>query len=123
MTSTPRQRLGALGETVARKRLEAAGYRVLETNYRAKAGEIDLVAEHGPTLVFVEVRTRSTQSLGSPEESLTPKKRSHMADAAQEYLQAKGAESRDWRIDLAAVILTHQGRLLRFDVIRNAIEV
>ena len=46
-----------------------------------------------------------------------------MADAAQEYLQAKGAESRDWRIDLAAVVLTHQGRLLRFDVIRNAIEV
>ena len=46
-----------------------------------------------------------------------------MADAAQEYLQAKGAESRDWRIDLAAVILTHQGRLLRFNVIRNAIEV
>ena len=123
MTSTPRQRLGALGETVARKRLEAAGYRVLETNYRTRTGEIDLVAEDGPTLVFVEVRTRSAQSLGSPEESLTPKKRSHMADAAQEYLQSEGAESRDWRIDLAAVILTHQGRLLRFDVIRNAIEV
>ena len=69
MTSNPRHRLGALGEKVARKRLEAAGYRVLETNYRARAGEIDLVAEDGQTLVFVEVRTRSAQSLGSPRRS------------------------------------------------------
>ena len=123
MKRTPRQRLGALGETVARKRLEAAGYRILETNYRARAGEIDLVAEDGPTLVFVEVRTRSVESLGSPEESLTPRKRSHMAAAAQQYLQAKRAYHRDWRIDLAAVVLTHQGRLLRFNVIQNAIEL
>ena len=46
-----------------------------------------------------------------------------MADAAQEYLQTHGAESRDWRIDLAAVVLTHQGRLLRFDVVQNAVEL
>ena len=71
MTSSHRQRIGKHGEYVAVRHLRSSGYSVLETNYRAKGGEIDVVAEKNGTLVFVEVRARTSAILGSPEESLT----------------------------------------------------
>ena len=87
MTSS-RQRLGQRGEEIAKRRLESEGYRVLEANYRAGRAEIDIVAEQGGVLVFVEVRTRTPSSsdlsevrrseLGQPEESITPSKQAHL---------------------------------------------
>ena len=76
-----RQRLGRLGEEIARSRLRAKGYFILDANYRAKAGEIDLVAKKDGVLVFVEVRTRTRAgaALGTPEESITPRKKTHLA--------------------------------------------
>ena len=121
--STGRQALGRRGERLARQRLEATGYSVLQANYRAKAGEIDLIAEKGDTLVFVEVRTRTGRAVGAPEESLTPQKRAHLVDAAGEYLQANGAEDREWRIDLVAVEVGRDGRVQRLDVVENAVEL
>jgi putative endonuclease len=121
--SRDRQQLGRLGEELARRRLEALGYVVLATNYRAKSGEIDLVAEHEDTLVFIEVRTRRGGGYGLPEESLSPKKRSNMVDAAQQYLEANEAEDRQWRIDLVAVEMDPNGRLIRVDVLKNVIEL
>ena len=118
-----RQRLGKSGEELARHRLEASGYSILEANYRAKAGEIDLVAEKDDTLVFVEVRTRMGTAVGAPEESLTSRKRVHLVDAAREYLQTNDAESREWRIDLVAVEIGHNGKLQRVDVVENAVEL
>ena len=76
--TTDRQRVGKRGEWLAKRHLEANGYHVLEANYRAPSGEIDLVAEKGGTLVFVEVRTRTGAALGSPEESVTSVKRAHL---------------------------------------------
>ena len=121
--SNSRQRLGRLGEALARRRLGELGYRIVEANYRAPSGEIDLVAEHGSALVFVEVRTRSGGSFGPPEESITPRKRSHMIDSAQEYMQATQAGEREWRIDLVAVEVGPNGRVERIDVLENAIEL
>ena len=117
------QDLGKTGEVLARRRLEAMGYRILEANYRARGGEIDLVAEKGGSLVFVEVRARTGDAMGSPEESLTAQKRSHLIAAAQEYLQANQAEEREWRIDLVAVEVGKSGRLARLDVVENAVEL
>ena len=121
--STSRQRLGKRGETVARRHLETSGYRILESNYRAKEGEIDLVAEQDGALVFVEVRTRTGAAIGSPEESVTPAKRSHLVAAAQQYLQAHQAEDREWRIDLVAVEISAGRGLKRIDVVQNAVEL
>ena len=121
--SSSRQQLGRRGEEIARRRVEELGYEVLETNYRAKSGEIDLVAEHGGTLVFVEVRTRRGRAIGSPEESITARKRSHMIDSAQEYLQANDAEDKEWRIDLVAIEMSWDGRLDRVHVLENAVEL
>ena len=63
-----RKRLGAWGESVAAHSLEAQGYRILDRNWRCARGEIDLIAQAGAELVFVEVKTRTGQHLGSPEE-------------------------------------------------------
>jgi putative endonuclease len=118
-----RQRVGRRGEELAKRHLEASGYSILEANYRGKAGEIDLVAEKDGVLVFVEVRARTGAAFGSPEESITPQKRSHIVDTALEYLQANGAESREWRVDLVAIELEAGARLKRLDVLENAVEL
>ena len=121
--SSRRQQLGKRGEELARRHLERIGYSVLQANYRAKAGEIDLVTEKEGALVFVEVRTRRGAGFGSPEESVTQDKRSHLVAAAQEYLQANDAEHRNWRIDVVAVELDPRGRFIRLDVVENAVEL
>ncbi len=120
--TTHRQRLGRRGELVAVKRLQASGFRIIERNRRVPSGEIDVVAEDGPTLVFVEVRAKGGRSAGSPEESLDARKRERLIATAEEYLQEGRLEGRDWRIDLVAVELAPNGDVLRADVIKNAVE-
>jgi putative endonuclease len=120
--TTKRQRTGALGEQIAARHLAGAGYDILAQNYRTTYGEIDLVCNNDGTLVFVEVRTRRPGNFGSPEQSITSQKAAHMTAAAEHYLQEAGIENHDWRIDLVAVELGHGGKLLRVDVIENAVE-
>ena len=121
MTS-PRQGLGRRGEELARRRLESLGYVILGKNHRTKQGEIDLIAKHEGTLVFVEVRTKRGVSFGSPEESITPSKRTHLIASAQEYMDHEGLPECDWRIDLVAVEMDSAGRLRRIEVVENAVE-
>lgn len=116
-----RLRLGQRGEQLAARHLAACGYQILAHNYRWRAGEIDLVARHNATLVFVEVRTRSSTTFGVPEESLTPRKRRHLITTAQHYLQAHALEEVNWRIDFVAVELSTQGAVQRITLIENAI--
>ena len=120
--STPRIRLGRIGEGLARRHLESQGYTIVAANVRNRSGEIDLVAEHKGAIVFVEVRTRRGTGTGSPEESITLRKRARMTATAQEYLQAHGSEGREWRIDVVAVEIGYDGRLRRIDIVENAVE-
>ena len=120
--STPRIRLGKIGEGLARRHLETLGYNIIAANVRHTSGEIDLVAEQGGAIVFVEVRTRRGTGTGTPEESITPRKRSRMTATAQEYLQANELEEREWCIDVVAVEIGHDGRLRRVDIVENAVE-
>ena len=117
-----RKRLGNVGEEIAARELTRRGYTVRERNWRCPEGELDLVAEQGETLVFVEVRTRRGDRFGTPEESITLAKRAHLIAAAQAYLLAHSLQDHDWRIDVVAVEMSAQGQLQRVDVIENAIE-
>ena len=119
---TQRQSLGRRGEALARRHLESRGYVVLETNYRTRGGEIDLVTEHGGKLVFVEVRTTSTRKFGSPEESITRKKREHLIHAARHYLNTLDRADRDWRVDVVAIELVPGGGVDRLEIVENALE-
>lgn len=82
-----RRDLGAFGERVAAAHLEAKGYRIRARNFRCREGEIDIVAEDGETLVFVEVRTRRGNALGTPAESVTVAKQRRLLTVARAYLQ------------------------------------
>ncbi len=117
-----RQKLGQTGESLAARELQRRGYRLLARNWRCPAGEIDLIAEQGGALVFVEVRTRRGDARGTPLESITPAKQAKLIEAAQTYLQENTLEDRDWRIDVVAVEMSPRGALLHIDVIENAIE-
>ncbi len=116
-----RRRLGQRGEQLAVERLTSLGYEIVDRNYRCPRGEIDVVARHAGSWVFVEVRTRRGSRFGTPEESVTPRKRAHLIASAQHYLQAHDALESDWRIDAVAIVLTPGGRVERLDIIENAV--
>ena len=105
--SMSRVRLGRQGESLARQYLLQAGYRILAANYRCPWGEVDLVAQEGEELVFVEVRTRRSSAYGSPQESITPEKIERLQATAQDYLQnhtpEPGRSELQWRIDLVSI--------------------
>src|SRR5512139_3875725 len=98
--SNRRQSLGKRGEAYAADFLAARGYTVCARSWRCAAGELDLVTERDGQVIFVEVRTRQTDRLGTPEESITPAKRAKLIAAAQTYLVELGQTDRDWRIDV-----------------------
>ena len=115
-----RKRLGAWGESVAAHHLEAKGYKIVQRNWRCRFGEIDLVAQAGTELVFVEVKTRRGRAMGTPEEALTRQKGLKLFELAQLYLAEHDLEV-DWRVDLVAVELDKSGKLLRCEHIPNAV--
>lgn len=114
-----RQRLGAWGERVAALHLESQGYEIVARNWRCSLGEIDLVARAGALWLFVEVRTRRGRALGTPEESMAHGKAERVLKLAQRYLFDHGLEDAEWRVDLVAVELDEQGKLLRCEQIEN----
>jgi len=111
--TTYRAALGARGEDIAARLLEAAGYTVMARNYHCRYGELDLICRHGAAIVFCEVKLRRSSSYGSPEEALTPRKLARLTLAAQTYLAAHGLEQADWRLDLVAVELDRRGAVTR----------
>jgi putative endonuclease len=100
----PRQGLGRRGEQAAERALETAGLRILERRWRWRGGEIDLVAEEGELLVFVEVKTRSGEDCGWPAEAVTARKRRRMARTALGYLSRRGWLERPSRFDVVEVV-------------------
>jgi putative endonuclease len=95
------QKIGGWGESVAAEYLEKHGYAVIARNVRTPYGEIDIVAEKDGFTIFVEVKTRTSSSLGPPEISVTPRKQEHMLAAAKHYTQEN--EIDHWQIDVIAV--------------------
>jgi putative endonuclease len=117
-----RHSLGQRGEQVAAQYLVKHGYAIRARNWRSAVGEIDLVTEKDTWLIFVEVRTRRGDRLGTPEESITPAKRAKLIAAAQTYLDEHGQIDRDWRIDVVAIEIGSRGEVKRCTLIENAIE-
>jgi putative endonuclease len=115
-----RRGLGRWGEDLAGRHLAARGYEILARNWRCKTGELDLVARDGDGLVFIEVRTRRGEALGTPEESVTPAKQARLIALAEAYVQAHDWPG-NWRIDVVAVEVDRRGRLVRMEQYENAV--
>jgi putative endonuclease len=103
MKSIPRQALGRLGETLAAEFLEKLGYSIIERNFRTPYGELDLISKHGSVIIFTEVKTRASSSLGPPEISINRRKAEHIRSAAEYYIQQHPEMSDEWRIDVISI--------------------
>lgn len=104
--STARMSLGRRGEEIAAQYLQQHGYVILATNWHCQAGEIDIIAREGATLVFVEVKTRRTASTGDTFAAITPEKRRRLTRAVYTYLDVQASTDSLWRIDAIAVALS-----------------
>jgi putative endonuclease len=83
---------GAAAETLAAEFLQARGLKIVKRNYRCRGGEIDLIARHGDTLVFVEVRLRTSNAFGGARASITAAKRRRLKFAAGLFLSGLARE-------------------------------
>ncbi len=115
------QALGRAAEEAAVAYLRALGWEVVARNCRTLEGEIDIVAREGEELVFVEVKARRSQALGTPAEAITPHKRGRLLRAALAYMQEAGMEA-PARIDALLVALGPGGQVLGMEHLRGAVE-
>ena len=116
-----RRDTGILGEQLACEFLGINGYQVIETNYRCPGGEIDIVARQRDTLVFIEVRTKTSRQFGGPEESITPVKMERLRTVAAHYGQHHENLPEARRIDVVAIEMNKRGRATRIELIENAV--
>lgn len=97
--------LGKIGEDLADKYLKKHGYKIIERNFRIRGGEIDIIALDGRTLVYIEVKTRTSHKFGLPQEAVTPWKIKFLERAAKFYrLKRKNLPALE-RIDVLAIDL------------------
>ena len=113
---------GRLGETVAARHLERRGYTILDTNYRKRFGEVDIVARQGATIVFVEVKTRRSRVYGTPLEAVDGRKQRQLSRIAADYLAVHRLESAAARFDVIAVTLGPDDQAVAIDHITNAFD-
>lgn len=95
--------LGRRGEQVAAEWLQERGYRLLDRNWRSASGELDLILRDGATLVFAEVKTRSSLEFGHPFEAITSRKAARLRRLAAAWCRERGPGSAEVRIDAVAV--------------------
>ena len=100
--------IGQIGEHLAKQFLLDHGYQIIDQNFRTKFGEIDIIAKHHHTLVFVEVKTKQSTYFGSPEEMFTPGKYQRVKRMATTYLKG---EDTPCRIDMIAILINHNHQL------------
>jgi putative endonuclease len=113
---------GALGENLACDFLGNNGYRIIKRNFRCPRGEADIVAIQKNTLVFIEVRTKTSRLFGTPEESITPAKMETLRNVAAYYWQSQPGLPESWRIDVVAIEMNTRGKVSRIELIENAVD-
>lgn len=118
MAKTGRQKTGLIGEELAEQFLRQKGLRILERNFRAGHGEIDIIAEEGNTLVFIEVKTSKSLSYDHPVTWVDERKQHILGETAEAYLCRNSIEDQDCRFDIIAVELNPQG--YRLEHIKDA---
>ena len=117
-----RLNIAKIGESLAVKHLKARGCEILAQNYRARRGEIDLIARDGEFIVFVEVKTRRSLRFGLPQAAVTLQKQRQISKVALAYLQAQNLLDAPCRFDVIAIHLSPQLELLRLEQIESAFD-
>jgi len=118
-----RRATGINGEEAAARFLARSGYAIVDRNVRTRAGEIDLVARDGATLVFVEVKTRRDMEGDPPQAAVNTRKQSRLGRLAQGYLKLKRIRHTPCRFDVVSVIFNDGGDVKAIRHIPNAFSV
>ena len=119
--SRARNILGEIGENLACCELERRGCAVLARRYRSRGGEIDIIAEQGPTVVFVEVKTRDGSAYGSGADAVTWTKRRRIVAAATDFLARQRMTDRPCRFDVVSIVVGADGPAI--EVISHAFDL
>jgi len=117
--SSHKQSLGKRGEELATGFLQKKGYRILERNFKARYGELDIIALLGTVLVFIEVKARMGSSFGKPEEAVTPWKLREVTKTAQFYKSLHPELPDSLRIDVIGIELDGDYAPKYFNHIQN----
>ncbi len=112
------QQFGIQGESLAVSHLKSAGYLIVATNYRTKIGEIDIIAKDADTIVFVEVKARSSNRFGSPKYAVTKKKMRTISKVALYYLKITKQTRVRARFDVVSI--NTAGRVPEIEIVKNA---
>jgi putative endonuclease len=117
-----RQQLGREGESLAERFLRSRGYHIVARNVRSPSGELDLIAEDGEVLVFVEVKARRTDAFGGTPYAVDPRKQSRIVKQAAQYLARHRIRGRACRFDVV-LLRSGAGPHCAIELIQNAFEV
>ena len=112
--------LGQMGEKLACIELTRMGYKIVTQNYRCKIGEIDVIAEDGETLVFIEIKTRNKAETSVVKEAVNIRKQRRIAKVALVYMKSKGCMDKRVRFDVVAISL--KGNVSHIEIIKNAFD-
>lgn len=102
------KKIGDYGEDLSKKYLITKGYTILACNYKTKLGEIDIIGSKKETIIFIEVKTRRTNSFGLPREAVNYKKQMVLKKLAQQYIQYKSLKNMNFRFDVIEVIIKNE---------------
>lgn len=113
-TMTNKKTEGQRGEEIACKALKKKGYRILDKNFSCRHGELDIIAEDHGVVCFIEVKARSSEDYGLPEEAVTHWKKQKLLNTAFVYIEKKKIVNRDMRFDIISVDLkSSKARILK----------
>ncbi|MFQ5591113.1 MAG: YraN family protein [Phycisphaerae bacterium] len=107
--SDQRQRLGRRGERLVARYLQRRRHKILARNYRCDMGEIDLISADGDTIVFVEIKTRSSRELQDPQETIGSAKWRRVERAARHFLASCDGAGHPCRFDFVSVVWPPHG--------------
>ncbi|MGD9210198.1 MAG: YraN family protein [Desulfobacteraceae bacterium] len=113
------QRKGQRSESLALRYLTLKGYTIIAQNHRSRLGEIDIIAKEKDTIVFVEVKARSTERFGTPKLAVTQQKQKKLSRLALEYLKNHGKSYAKARFDVVAIV-QHNSGMPEIELIKNA---
>ncbi len=124
MPTDTRRSTGIKGEDAAARYLTRSGFEIVDKNVRTRAGEIDLIARDGKTLVFVEVKTlRDLVEGDPPQAAVNTRKQNRLGKLATGYLKSKRIRQTPCRFDVVSVIFNEEGAVKAIRHIPNAFSV
>ena len=116
-----RLELGRYGEDLAYKRIKRLGYRKIIRNYRCPLGEVDLIANDGDTLVFIEIKTRRGKPTGYAKEAVNARKQRQLSKVALSYMKSNNCSDAKARFDVIAISIKDDKP--EIEVVKNAFDL